>query len=193
MQLAELYRDAIEQKIRLQNLSVIIGHYKRLNSHIKALKDVGESSAIDVAQYIIKAQEAESSMLESSQKASEILQDMSYISGVEIVDLGELEGFGEGEYRRIALPYEDTPIAKAIKNEIAQKEALLKEARNAYYPSISLYAKYDFYGDDDNSLGESYRDIRQNGYMIGINIAFEVFDGFAKKARQKAMINEASA
>lgn len=59
---------------------------------------------------------------------------------------------------------------------------MLKSLQKAYYPTISLYAKYDFYGSDRDDYRQSLDNTERHGYRVGVSFNWEIFDGGRRKA-----------
>jgi len=79
-------------------------------------------------------------------------------------------------------PFEQTSEAKELNALILSKQSALESKKKEYYPAFYLYAKYDFYGDDKDSLRRSWDDTQRNGYRIGLSMVYNLFDGFNREA-----------
>ncbi|QCD51751.1 type I secretion system, outer membrane protein, TolC family [Campylobacter sp. RM16192] len=88
--------------------------------------------------------------------------------------------------------FEQTAKAKELNALIASKQLIYEAKKKDYFPAVYLYAKYDFYGDDKDSLRRSIDDTQRNGYRIGLSISYNLFDGFSRESEIKSALIEVS-
>lgn len=84
--------------------------------------------------------------------------------------------------------FEQTAKAKELNALIASKQLIYEAKKKDYFPAVYLYAKYDFYGDDKDSLRRSVDDTQRNGYRIGLSISYNLFDGFSRESEIKSAL-----
>lgn len=83
---------------------------------------------------------------------------------------------------------ENTPEYKARAKELEALKYKEKAANNNFWPDISLYGRYDYYGSNTNGLNDALRDIRETALTGGILISLPIFDGGVRKwERRKNM------
>ncbi|MBU1052974.1 MAG: TolC family protein [Proteobacteria bacterium] len=85
---------------------------------------------------------------------------------------------------------ENTPEYKARMVELEALRLKEKADANNYLPDISLYGRYDYYGNDPDNLEGSMRDIRETSYSAGILISLPLFDGGVRNWERKKSIFE---
>ncbi|MDA8123786.1 MAG: TolC family protein [Deltaproteobacteria bacterium] len=76
---------------------------------------------------------------------------------------------------------EETPEYKAKVKELEAVKFKSKAASNNFWPDVSLYGRYDFYGANQDGLDYALRDFRQTAYSAGIMISLPLFDGGVRK------------
>jgi len=81
----------------------------------------------------------------------------------------------------VARLIEDMPEYKARLKELEAVRFKAKAASNNFWPDISLYGRYDFYGTNPDTLDNAVRDFRQTAYSAGIMISLPLFDGGVRK------------
>lgn len=72
---------------------------------------------------------------------------------------------------------EETPEYKAKVKELEAVKFKSKAVSNNFWPDVSLYGRYDFYGANPNGLDSAFRDFRQTAYSTGVMISLPLFDG----------------
>ena len=95
-----------------------------------------------------------------------------------------------------AAAIDHTPSVAAAKQKVAQAEAKLRQARGAFGPSLSLYARRDYLGQDPDSFGPANHHIAPNDYRIGLTLEQPVFPLMSETAavdRAKAELRRAQA
>lgn len=185
LELLEIYRKTIDFKHQIWINSQIYEYYEILLSFAKRLNLAGLASKTDILQYEMTLDNLKIKLLNLAQESEFVLSEIEFLSGAKINDINELADFSDSFDDFGLLEFDDTFGAKKLQDEIMQKEFLLKSAKNSYFPNISLYAKYDFYGDDDE-IGKSYKQTKKHGYKVGINFSLDLFDGGRKSAQIKS-------
>ncbi|MCZ6160716.1 TolC family protein, partial [Campylobacter ureolyticus] len=117
--------------------------------------------------------------------ANNSLNTINQIVGSKIDDISKLEDFNVFNKEFRFIKFEDTFIAKEFDYELKTNEYELKSEQRSYYPTISLYAKYDLYGNDRDDYFDSTKDLKRHGYRVGLSFYLSLFDGGKKKARIK--------
>lgn len=180
LNLLENYYKAINLKHQIAINSQIYSYYKTLLLYTKRLNQAGLAPKTQITQYEITLSNTKAKLLNLLQESQYILGEIEFVSGVEINDINQLADLSDESFS--FLSFDDTFRAKKLSDEIMQKELLLKSAKRSYFPTISLYAKYDFYGFDDE-FSNSYKQTKKHGYKIGLNFSFDLFDGGRKSAQ----------
>lgn len=75
----------------------------------------------------------------------------------------------------------DAPEYKARMKELEAARNKAKAAANNFWPDISVYGRYDYYGSNMNGLDYSTRDLRETSYRAGLSVSFPLFDGGSRK------------
>jgi outer membrane protein TolC len=87
-------------------------------------------------------------------------------------------------------------VMKHNQHEIARMKELeanklkAKAADNNFWPDISLYGRYDYYGSNTNSMDSTFSDIRETSYAAGILINIPLFDGGVRMWERKRNMHE---
>ncbi len=168
-QLEKEYKNKINKNyIKIYNFS------KRLNKSGLISKSKEIEYAKKIADNILYIQQID----EALQKE---IDEIAFISGIEKSKLNNLKPlYDENSFTYIET-FEQSQTYKKLMNQIHQKEAELKLANTRHFPSLSLYGKYDFYGQDKDSFINSAKNTRKNGYRIGLGFSWVIFDGFKTK------------
>ncbi len=178
LRLLDIYSQArisqLEKKYseKINNLYIKIYDYsQRLNKSGLLSKTIENNYAKNIADNLVNIQKIN----ENLQKYIEELASISTISKSKFKSLEPL--FIEHKMNYVN-KFEQTQTYKKLINIITQKEADLKLASTKYFPTISLYGKYDFYGQDKHHFKDSIKDIGRNSYRIGVGFSWILFDGF---------------
>ncbi len=99
----------------------------------------------------------------------------------EDVDIEALSATGEQPLPDYSRRVEETPEYRAKIKELEAVKAKSKAVSNNFFPDVSLYGRYDFYGANQDSLDRSVNDFRQTSYSAGVMISLPLFDGGVRK------------
>lgn len=182
--LLDLYHKALDGTEKLS----IYNELKMINKEIydlsKRLYDAGDIQKTIVASHAIKLVEMEDEIIALEKELENLLGEISNLSGENITKYSQILPFKDSftpSNRQIK--FEDTARAKELNAMIASKEYQYNSKKKGHYPSIYLYAKYDFYGDDRDKLMRSIDDTQRNGYRVGLSLVYNLFDGFNTQAQ----------
>lgn len=79
------------------------------------------------------------------------------------------------------------PEIELIQARIQHKKAQVKVAQADYYPQVDLVGQYDWIGYSSESLNNSWEDIKEDFWLVGLKVKMNIFEGFATKSK----VNEA--
>ena len=94
----------------------------------------------------------------------------------------EVEPFSLTEEQCFAAAMEHRPKLKVSDNDLAVQQKQLIVDRSAVLPHVNLFAGYDVVSEPDRSLPDDY----YKGYVAGVGVSWNIFDGFAARGRMKA-------
>ncbi|PSM51274.1 type I secretion system outer membrane protein, TolC family [Campylobacter blaseri] len=183
LNLLENYKKALELKNNISIYTKLEDSYNKLNTYAKRLKNAGELSSIDTNNYKLKLLDVKTRLKTLKIEAKTILSTIMVLTSTKINSLDELANFSDEMGIYNFTDFNNTYEAKFLDSELKSiklsKEALEKE----YYPTISLYAKYNFYGSDRNNYERAYKDMDRHGYEVGVTFTWELYDGGRRKAK----------
>lgn len=84
----------------------------------------------------------------------------------------------------VALRLKTTPEFKEYDFQIASKRAELESLESQNLPQISLYSTYIVYGFNQSNIYQSYRNLHERTYTIGVALNLPIFDGFKNAAQR---------
>lgn len=180
LDLLEAYHQARIQQIRLDHYTKIKKHYYNLHAMSKRLYKSGTLSKIDVKNYAKQLAQITNDIQRANNSLQDAIYKLVYISGVRL----KSPTFEPINYtiKTKEIPFEQSSQYKINVNLIKQKNALYKQSLTKYFPAISLYAKYDFYGQDKESYKRAIDDVERNGYRLGLSVSWTLFDGFLRES-----------
>lgn len=184
LNLLENYYKALNLKNKISTNEELKEIYATLLEYSKRLNEVGESDKISISEYKIALSELKTQIQSLKEEAKFTLNNIYQITAVAIDDLKFLSEFNTEEISKNLnfLDFEDTYISQKLQAELRENELMLKSLQKAYYPTISLYAKYDFYGSDRDDYRQSLDNTARHGYRVGVSFNWEIFDGGRRKA-----------
>jgi outer membrane protein len=97
---------------------------------------------------------------------------------------GELEmtPFSLTEQECLAAAMEHRPELKVSDNDVAVQKKQLVVDRSAVLPQVNVFFGYDVVSEPDRTLPDDY----YKGYVTGVGVSWNIFDGFAAHGRMKA-------
>lgn len=197
--------NAYEQALILKNRLEIYKSLKRINTNIKdysaRLNIAGEMDLIATTDKELDLLNLNAEILKTNQELNLILNQISSLSSLNLSPNSLLKSFANSHFDEKFLQFENTYKAMALKSKENSANYSKIAAQREKYPTISLYARYDFYGDDQYSFSGGIKDTKRHGYKAGINFTWRVFDGFRQDAKiktselelQKVLIEENAA
>jgi len=173
-----------EGKIKLRYTSEIL---KRLQDVLSLKKQAFANGQVSYED-VLKA-EADFASMEKENAAirkefKENIERLRSYTGKTYEDHVEIEVLVSDGKRALAdlrRSIENTPEYKARMRELEANKFKVKAAANNFLPDISLYGRYDYYGSNVNNLDNSFSDIRETSYAVGIMISLPLFDGGTRK------------
>ena len=190
IELLETYQRARIANIKLDYYKLIKKSYEELYVNAKRLYKYGSLKQTDVSSYALQIADLVSDAAQTREEKNNALAHLYYLSGVKIENLSQLTPLHvEDSYASIP-EFEQSTKAKKLQAQIAQKSAQLEAEQKTYYPTFSLYGKYDLYGSDKETFSNAFDDTRRNGYRVGLSLSWNLFDGFKREANIKTRLLE---
>ena len=191
--LTEAFGAVAERKIRIKYTTYIL----KLLQDVLSLKEnafaAGQVSYEEVLKVDMEIAKTEKEISSLRKEFIEHLERLySYMGKIYSDDLDIEEFVSDGKKqisKRLEL-VEETPEYKARMMEFEAEKFKAKASANNYWPDISLYGRYDYYGSNPDSPDSSVRDIRETAYAAGIMINLPLFDGGVRKWERKKNLHE---
>jgi outer membrane protein TolC len=175
---------------KLQSFSKIQHAYEELYTRAKRLFNSGMISQSEVSNYALELAEVLTNIAQAKEQKLYALAELRYISGVELQETTVFQPY-ETQFDSLHVKsFEESFEANQMKSQIEQKRELLKAEQRAYFPTLSLFGRYDAYGYDKDSFAKSMGDVQENGYRIGVSLYWNLFDGFKREAAIKRRLLE---
>ncbi|MCD8212917.1 MAG: TolC family protein [Campylobacter sp.] len=183
LELLELYYKILDDKDKIEIYEELKGLHRQIYDLSKRLYDAGEIQKTLLASKAIELVEIEDAMIQIRKDLESMLSEISNLSGIDIVLASQILPFQDSNKTEFDIPaFEDSNKARELNALIANKLLLLESKKKDSFPAVYLYAKYDFYGYDNDEYKISVKDTKKNGYRVGISIVYNLFDGFRREA-----------
>lgn len=182
LEILENYKKVLILKNSLNINSQKIDIYETILDYTKRLNKIGEKSKLDVADININLSQIKDEILSAKTQTAYALNMISMLSNLDINDAFDFNDFNIQKNYEF-LDFKDTFMATQIVSKIKEDELNIKSLESSFYPTISFYAKYDFYGDDKDRYWKSVQDSKKYGYRVGISFTWDIFDGGRKNAQ----------
>ena len=186
IKLLELYDEALGYKNRIEIYERLKDAYEMLYIYEKRLSGAGELSKTVLADQAIALADTSYELSQLQLNANNTLNKIYSLSGVKIpnvfylLDLG-----GANSINSDFVPFEDSVIAKGFDHELAANELSMRSQERLYYPTVSLYGRYDLYGSDRDDFSRAGKDVKRHGYRAGLTVHMSLFDGGKRAAQIK--------
>lgn len=179
-EMIELYAASSVSKIKLNygyEIVTCLHHIYELKKLAKAKGEVAEEEIVkmeaDLSRARTDAAAVRKELLENLARMA-LLTGCAYNEDTVIAPLEKEVASPSFE----AMP--DTGDSPEYKSRLIELEALrmkAKSAENAYWPDISIYARYDYYGSSPDSLDDAFHNLRSNSYTTGVLVSMPLVDG----------------
>lgn len=192
-EVTDLYGALAEARTRLNYSFLIMGKLKQVLDLKKQAFAQGQIAYEDVIR-------AEADIANEDRQISELLKEFQenlkrlqsytgrqYLEGIDVVRFPSPQ---EKSFPESAQVIEDTPEYKSRLTELEAVQFKKKAAANNFWPDISLYGRYDFFGTDAEHPDNSYRHLRSADYVAGLLISLPIFDGGTRKWERQRNLSE---
>ena len=185
IKLLELYDEALGYKNRIEIYERLKDAYEMLYIYEKRLSGAGELSKTVLADQAIALADTSYELSQLELNANNALNKIYSLSGVKIPNVFYLSDLGGASSGSEFVPFEDSVIAKGFDHELAANELSMKSMERLYYPTVSLYGRYDLYGSDRDDFSRAGKDVKRHGYRAGLTVHMSLFDGGKRAAQIK--------
>lgn len=187
IKLLELYDEALGYKNRIEIYERLKDAYEMLYIYEKRLSGAGELSKTALADQAIALADTSYELSQLQLNANNALNKIYSLSGVKIPNIFYLSDLGGANNSSGIefVPFEDSVIAKGFDHELAANELSMKSQERLYYPTVSLYGRYDLYGSDRDDFSRAGKDVKRHGYRAGLTVHMSLFDGGKRVAQIK--------
>ena len=186
IKLLELYDEALGYKNRIEIYERLKDAYEMLYIYEKRLSGAGELSKTVLADQAIALADTSYELSQLQLNANNALNKIYSLSGVKIPNVFYLSDLGgANSISSDFVPFEDSVIAKGFDHELAANELSMKSQERLYYPTVSLYGRYDLYGSDRDDFSRAGKDVKKHGYRAGLTVHMSLFDGGKRAAQIK--------
>ena len=186
IKLLELYDEALGYKNRIEIYEQLKEAYEMLYIYEKRLASAGELGKTALADQAIALADTSYELSQLQLNANNALNKIYSLSGVKIPNVFYLSDLGgANSINSDFVPFEDSVIAKGFDHELAANELSMKSMERLYYPTVSLYGRYDLYGSDRDDFSRAGKDVKRHGYRAGLTVHMSLFDGGKRAAQIK--------
>lgn len=186
IKLLELYDEALGYKNRIEIYERLKDAYEMLYIYEKRLSGAGELSKTVLADQAIALADTSYELSQLELNANNVLNKIYSLSGVKIPNVFYLSDLGgANSISSDFVPFEDSVIAKGFDHELAANELSMRSQERLYYPTVSLYGRYDLYGSDRDDFSRAGKDVKRHGYRAGLTVHMSLFDGGKRAAQIK--------
>ena len=186
IKLLELYDEALGYKNRIEIYERLKDAYEMLYIYEKRLSGAGELSKTALADQAIALADTSYELSQLGLNANNVLNKIYSLSGVKIPNIFYLSDLGgANSINSEFVPFEDSVIAKGFDHELAANELSMRSQERLYYPTVSLYGRYDLYGSDRDDFSRAGKDVKRHGYRAGLTVHMSLFDGGKRAAQIK--------
>ena len=186
IKLLELYDEALGYKNKIEIYERLKDAYEMLYIYEKRLAGAGELGKTALADQAIALADTSYELSQLELNANNALNKIYSLSGVKIPNVFYLSDLGgANSISSDFVPFEDSVIAKGFDHELAANELSMKSMERLYYPTVSLYGRYDLYGSDRDDFSRAGKDIKRHGYRAGLTVHMSLFDGGKRAAQIK--------
>lgn len=183
-ELTDLYAVIAEGKIRLKYGDEILQRLHNVLALKKTAFSRGQISREEVIKAGVDVASLEREIAGIKKEMKENLEKLHSYTARTYAEDAAIELFASHGWKHGAETdrvVEDTPEYKVRMKELEAVRERAKVARNNFWPDVSLYGRYDYYGSDTHGMDNSLRYVRETSYRAGILISLPLFDGGSRK------------
>lgn len=192
-EMTDIFCALAEGKIKIRSTSEILKRLQEVLALKKQSFQNGQIAYEEVLKTEADAVSMEKDLATLRKEFRENLDKLFSYTGKaynEAVDVEKLVSSGRAQITAFSQLIENTPEYKARVKELEALKYKEKSTNNNFWPDISLYGRYDYYGSNTNGLNDTLSNIRETSYQAGILISLPVFDGGVRKWERKKNMYE---
>lgn len=182
-----VYKKGLTLSKKIKAQTTIFKYKTKIYDLSKRLHQAGKFGRIDLAESAIMVAEAAQDLDDLQMDWENTLHELTYYTGQPYdSDRTDFFDFSEPKPVEYAIQINDMPEIKIYDIEIEKKRAEFYMMTTQWLPKFSLYSSYQFYGYDPSSFSNSFDDMKEEEYRIGLKVDLNLFNGFGDfaKARQ---------
>lgn len=187
--LLNAYYDTKISQIKKQYLTEVLKQSNKIYTYKKRLNSIGNIQKTDLVSNAIQIANLYSDISNNEKEFIEKLENLSNISQYNLTEIDNLDPLVFSK-NILDKKFEDTNISKKILDEINIKKSEINLIKAEYFPTISLFGKYDIYGSNTDNFGDAFDDMKENSYKYGLNISWQIFNGFKVISQEKKAFQE---
>jgi outer membrane protein TolC len=200
----QAYADLHEAEISAANEQSTLATLKEIEARAEERYRNGHGTTVAIGQARASALDGEKSYNKSCRDVSDKSAALAAAIGVHLsadqrfsapTELPMPVGIAD-ERSAWATAIDNAPSVAAARQKVTQAEAKVRQSRAAFGPSLSVYARRDYLGQDADSFGRANHGIAPNDYRIGLTLEQPVFPLVSETAavdRAKAELRRAQA
>ncbi len=192
-ELTDIFSSVAEAKIKLHYGADILYRLREILYLKKQALAGGQISYEDVLKAEAEVATTEKELAAVRKEFHENVARLNSFTSKTYEEDGEVEflhSSAEKPWRDYPKGIANTPEYKARVKEMEAARFKSKAAANNFWPDISLYGRYDFYGSSPNAMDSALRDVRESSYSAGVLISIPLFDGGVRKWQRKQNLYE---
>jgi len=192
-EVTDIFRSIAEGKIKLKYTNEILTRLKEIYKLKKEAFARGQFSHEDVLKAEADVLSTQKDIISLNKELRENFENLnnytgkSYSTDMEISALPFNGQISVADEKRIIA---QTPEYKARMKELEAFRFKEKFTGNNFLPDISIYGRYDLYNSSQNSIDDSFHDVRPADYSVGFYINLPLFDGGARKWEREKTLHE---
>lgn len=187
-ELTDAYSALAEGKIKIKYGSEILMRMQEILNLKKRIFSDGQVSYADVLKAEADVASVEKEIAAVRKEFKENLERIcSYTAKTydENIEVEKLVSDGNIRLTDFQQHIGETPEYKARMKELEAAKYKLKAAENNFWPDISIYGRYDYYGNNIYGIDKATKDMRETAYYAGLLITLPIFDGGVRKWERK--------
>lgn len=182
LQVLDLYISGLKGQEEMQGQRLARELRQEIFSLSQRLHQAGSLDRMQMGEAAIAVAESSQRLDDLLMARAEILHGLTMLSG-ELYDEDETHFLTPHYIADInTLNVNGLPEIQAYDLAIRKKQAEYEIARNSYFPRVSLYSSYSFYGSDSSDWSQSISNMEEANLACGVTLDLNVFNGFADKA-----------
>ncbi|MFA9396595.1 MAG: TolC family protein [Halodesulfovibrio sp.] len=184
------YSIAMSLSREIENLATIVNYSQELTELTDRLLKAGKKGPIDTSRQFVELKRRENKLSLREFELSKKLEELSFYTGKQFQNDVQFSELPRPDLSNFLFNIEKHPGVERYQYELSSQQAKTAASQGEYFPKVSLYSSYLMYGSDTKDVMDSYADVSESNFTVGVSLVIPISDALRNrhKVRQSELM-----